>query len=140
MGGNATLQVAAERKNLVKIRRFIAEKASFLQADPIAVADLILAVDEAVANIIVHGYHNRGGIVEVELGRREDALVVWVRDHAPAFDPTRIPSPDVTTPLESRTPGGLGIYMMRRSVDEVSHRIMENGHNELTLIKKMIFC
>ena len=140
MGGNATLKIAAERKNLVKIRRFIAKEASAFRADPKTVGDLILAVDEAIANIIIHGYQDRGGMVEIELGRLNNDLLVWLRDQAPIFDPTKLPLPDITEPLESRNPGGLGIYIMRKSVDEILHRITENGQNELTFIKNMVFC
>jgi anti-sigma regulatory factor (Ser/Thr protein kinase) len=89
-----------------------------------------------VANIIIHGYHDRPGVIEIEIGSVGDSLMVCLRDQAPPFDPTRVLAPDITLPLEKRPLGGLGIHLARHFTDAMSHRVMPQGGNELTLVKQ----
>jgi serine/threonine-protein kinase RsbW len=125
-------------KNLSEIRRFISQTAMALSVDAATIPDVVLAVDEAATNIILHGYQGQEGIIEIELAQEGDALVVRLRDEAIPFDPTTVPPPDLTLPLEQRAPGGLGIYLIRQVMDEVMHRITSEGRNELTLVKRGI--
>jgi len=104
---------------------------------PRPIDDLVLAVDESATNIIMHGYRGQPGDIEVEIRRAPDAVVIYLRDRAPPFDPTRLPAPDVTLPLEQRPIGGLGVYLTRQLMDSVTHRLTSQGGNELTLIKKI---
>lgn len=131
-----SLRIAADVKNLVTLRRFVEGAAARGGGDPQAIADMLIAMNEAATNIILHGYQGRPGIVEVEVGYDGDALVVALRDQAPAFDLTLAPPPDVTLPLERRPLGGMGVYMMRQLTDELIHRTTTDGRNELILVKK----
>lgn len=134
----SSLNIAADLNNLAMIRDFVQETATALGADPAAIPDVLLAVDEAATNIIVYGYQGQSGTIEIEMNRMRDSLVVCLRDQAIPFDPTVIPPPDLTLPLEERPVGGLGIYLIRQLMDEVTHRIMPQGGNELILIKRGI--
>ena len=132
----SSLRIAAELKNLAEIRRFVRETASALGVDPAMIPDVLLAVDEAASNIVLHGYQGQEGIIEIEVRREGDALVIRLRDEAAPFDPTCVPPPDLTLPLEQRALGGVGIYLIRQVMDEVTHRITPQGGNELTLVKR----
>ena len=136
MTQGSILQVAAELANLGVIRHFVEEMATGLKFDRNVIEDMLQAVEEAVANIILHGYNRRPGEIQVEVHREESELVVQLRDRAPHFDPTGFPPPDLTLPLEERRPGGLGIYLMRKFTDTVTYRVTSDGSNELTLVKK----
>jgi serine/threonine-protein kinase RsbW len=136
MNAVSVFSFSAELKNLAALRRFVEERMVGLGVDPEAIPGLVLAVDEAATNIIVHGYRNRGGVIEVEVQLEEGDLVLRLRDQAPPFDPTSVSPPDLTRPLEERSPGGLGIYLIRQAVDEISYRVAPEGGNELTLVKK----
>ena len=136
MNTTSSLRVAAEVKNLVEIRCFVQEKALAFGLDPAMIPNVILAVDEAVSNIIAHGYQCQEGTVEIEVSQEKDALVIRIRDEAPPFDPTIVPPPDVTLPLKQRIPGGLGIHLIRQIMDEMTHRVTPQGGNELTLVKR----
>jgi anti-sigma regulatory factor (Ser/Thr protein kinase) len=128
----------AELGDLPAMRRFVAEAADDLQTPAESVPDLVIAVDESATNIIRHGYGGRPGRIEIELERRDDALVITLRDDAPPFDPTGRPGIDRDTPLARRAPGGFGIGLTRASVDRVTHRVIDAGGptgNELTLVK-----
>jgi serine/threonine-protein kinase RsbW len=130
------LRVAAELNNLETIRHFVAGCARTLQADQDTALDLAQAADECVTNIIEHGYNGQHGSIEIEINRAGENLTIVLRDHAPLFDPTDVPPPDLTLPLEKREPGGLGIYLARHMVDQMQHRVLSDGGNELTLLKR----
>ena len=132
-----TLSLSAGTENLAEIRRFVRESATALGAAPETARALELAVDEAACNAIVHGYQGRAGLLEVEVERDGDVVVIRLRDWAPPFDPTSLPHPDLTLPLEDRPLGGLGVYLIRQSVDEMAHRATPVGGNELTLSKRL---
>ena len=138
MNTKSSLRIAAEVKNLAEIRCFVEETATAIGVDPTVMPGIILAVDEAVSNIIAHGYQGQEGAVEIEVSQEGDALVIRVRDEAAPFDPTIVPPPDVTLPLEQRIPGGLGIHLIRQIMDEMTHRVTPQGGNELTLVKRKI--
>lgn len=104
--------------------------------EPSVIAGVVLAVDEAATNIIVHGYGGQAGDIDVRLSRKGDALVVRLYDRAPPFDPATVPLPDTTLPLDERPIGGMGIFFMHRVMDEVCYRRTSDGGNELTLIKR----
>jgi serine/threonine-protein kinase RsbW len=132
----ATLVITAELQFLVVIRRFVEEAARHLAMTPGAVDDVVQAVDELAANAILHGYRGAPGRIEVEVRQAGDELAVTLRDDAPAFDPTLVPEPDVSLPLEQRPVGGLGIFLSRRLVDEMRYRARPGGGNETTLVKR----
>lgn len=132
-----TLSFAARLENLAVIRDLVQEKAAALGVVSAVIPGVVLAVDEAVTNIIVHGYHGQPGTVEIEIGRERDALVIRLRDQAAFFDPTSVRPPDLNVPLEQRVLGGMGIHLMRQMVDEMSHGAMPQGGNELTLVKRL---
>ena len=95
-----------------------------------------MAANEAATNAIVHGYQGEAGHIEAEVMCEQDALVVRLRDRAPAFDPRQVPVPDLTAPLEERTPGGLGVYLMFALSDEVFYHRTPAGENEIVLIRR----
>jgi serine/threonine-protein kinase RsbW len=128
----------AELTHLADIRRFVQETAAALHADPPELYDVIQAVDESAANIIMHGYCGAPGTIEVEVRSEGETLVVCLRDHAPPFDPTQLPPPDVTLPLDRRPIGGLGVYLTRKLMDEVIHQETPQGGNLLILVKRAI--
>ena len=131
-----TKSFSAELDNLAVIRLYIEETAQAYQAQNKAVGDLIQAVDEAVTNIIVHGYLGKPGQIELEVERENEFLVVRIRDQAPYFDPTVVPPPDLSLPLQKRPLGGLGVHLMRVFVDEMCYSALSQGGNELILAKR----
>ena len=128
---------AAGLSDLAAIRTFVRAAAASLGATPEIADDLVLAVDDAAANIINHGYGGRPGPLEVVVSGDGDEVVVCLRDRAPEFDPTARPAPDLDLPLGRRPPGGLGIHLTRVSVDRVEHRRRLGSGNELTLACKL---
>ncbi len=96
-----------------------------------------LASEEALVNIIEHGYQKNEGTIEVELHRFGTVIEIVLRDYGPAFNPLeREISFNPLAPLEERKIGGLGILFIRQYMDEVRYR-RERNANVLTLIKKL---
>jgi len=137
MSAKSSFCCLADLRNLTEIRQFVESSATALAVEPAAIPDLVLAVDEAATNIIVHGYRDQGGEIEIEIDRKRDTLYICLRDQAAPFDPTQAPAPNLELPLEERLPGGLGIYLIRRIMDRVTHRLRPGGGNELILAKKL---
>jgi anti-sigma regulatory factor (Ser/Thr protein kinase) len=104
-------------------------------ADPEVVGDIILALNEAIINSIRHGYQGQSGWLHIEVWRNGRSLVVKQSDKAAPFDPTTVPPPDTTIPLALRSPGGMGVQMMRSFTDELAYARTADGRNLLTLIK-----
>jgi serine/threonine-protein kinase RsbW len=131
-----TLTVQAELDHLTAIRGFVRTQADRQGLDQESVYDLMLAVEEAVVNIIRHGYgEDASGPIQIEAAIDDGAFVVVIRDRAVVFDPTAGSMFDPNTPLAGRRLGGMGLYMIARSVDDCAHRPRPAGGNELTLIK-----
>lgn len=133
--GQETLQVPAQFSSLAAVRRFILESASRLGACQKTAEDMMLAVDEAVTNIIVHGYQGRPGNIAINVVLEGEMLVARISDQAPLFDPTQVPPADPTQPFETRRFGGLGIFLARQCMDAVQYQTTADGWNELVLRK-----
>ncbi len=102
--------------------------------DTVALA-LGLAVDELLANILSHAYGRDGERqFRVSAWRDDCAVELVLDDDGPYFDPTQAPQPNLCVPLEQRHAGGLGLWLVRHTVDHVSYRRFDN-RNELTLRK-----
>jgi serine/threonine-protein kinase RsbW len=134
---SASLHIAANLENLAAIRGFVEETARALGIAPATVTEVVLAVDEAATNTVVHGYRSKSGTIDIEMKREGETLLICLRDEASPFDPTAVSTPDITVPLEQRVAGGLGIHLIRQIMDEVTHRITSQGGNELGLVKRL---
>jgi len=91
-----------------------------------------LVTEEAVANVFKYAYPHGEGKVRLRCMGEGDRFVIEVTDWGVPFDATAQPDPDVTSPLEERPVGGLGIHLMRNKMDEISYK-REDGQNILSL-------
>jgi anti-sigma regulatory factor (Ser/Thr protein kinase) len=126
----------ANFNHLDEIRAYVGQKAEAAGFSDKAVYSIQLAADEASSNIIEHAY---AGILNAtfELGCEfeNDHLTITLRDHGKSFDVSKVPLPDLKSELSDRQIGGLGIYLMRKLMDEVRYEITPSG-NLLTLVKR----
>jgi len=96
-----------------------------------------LSVDEACTNIIEHAYEGiQGGDIEITCDSDGRALTVIIRDHGKPFDPSNLAPPDLDADLDSRQVGGLGIFLMKRQMDEVRFEPLGEAGNVLTMVKR----
>jgi serine/threonine-protein kinase RsbW len=93
---------------------------------------VLSAVGEAFNNIVLHGYAGREpGLIQVKIRNSCRCVRVEIRDTGSSFDPVEAPAPDLASLPES----GLGIFLMRSMVDEVSY--VAGCPNVLTLVKRL---
>lgn len=97
-----------------------------------------MAVDEACSNIIEHAYGTaQQGDIDLAccIEDRGD-LIVSIRDTGRPFDPTAVPEPCIGADLEDLQEGGLGLYFMRKLMDQVTFHFDKNKGNVLTMVKR----
>lgn len=134
-----TITIPATLDSLATISDFITDATSRAGLDDHAAWQVQLAVDEAATNIIQHGYEDQApGTIELEWRVEGDRLVVCLRDRGRRFDPNNVPAPDITSPLEERQAGGLGLYLMGKLMDAVSFDFDPQDGNLLTMAKRIV--
>ncbi len=98
---------------------------------------LNLALEEVVTNIILYAYpKGSDGLVDIEAVLREHSIEFIITDSGVPFDPTSAPDVDITLSVEERSIGGLGIYLVRQLMDEVSYKRIDDK-NVLTMFKNI---
>ena len=130
------LSIKASLDNLLKVRQYINQMGERLGVNEGALADLCLAVDEAVTNVIIHGYDDIDGLVELHMERDGDAVVIRIRDRAKTFDPSHVNAPQLDTALKDRPFGGMGIFLIKKMTDEAVFLPLPGGGNEIRLVKR----
>lgn len=99
--------------------------------------DLNLCTEEAVVNVIVHGYEDKDAHeIEVTLDYDADSVTVTIEDDGIAYNPLDTKGADIYAPVEQRTPGGLGVHLVRALMSELSYERV-NGRNRFSM-KKLI--
>ena len=137
----ASLIIHATLKDLSLIRKFVERELEVRGVEEDAIYDLVYSVNELTTNTLVHGYGAKGvesGLIEVELHRNGHALWIIIRDQTAVYNPNDAPVPDITLPLEARKPGGLGIFLAKEFTDQIIHLPLENGGNEVILVKENV--
>ncbi len=102
---------------------------------------LLIAAEEIYVNIAQYAYQDRGdmelaGIVSIEVNMQKDSgqAVITFKDNGIRYDPLKKDAPDITLSANQRQIGGLGIYIVRKMMDEVEYKY-EDGYNILTIKK-----
>ena len=132
-GERRWLVLPAELESLEAFQEFVREGARSASLPEEKLWRLELALEEALVNVFRYAYPpGRSGPVEVGWSvEATGRLSVTIRDTGQPFDPLAREPPDLTSAIESRPEGGLGIYLLRQVTDGVAYR-REEGMNQLT--------
>ena len=132
------ITVEASTKNLDQVLDFLGEQLEACGCSPKAHAQLNIAVEEIFVNIAHYGYVPDTGTATVQVETSGDPLCVTVTflDNGKPFDPLGKSDPDVDIMPDEREIGGLGIYMVKQSMDDVNYEY-RNGQNILTIRKNI---
>ncbi len=96
-----------------------------------------LALEEAFANIVQYAFDDQEPHeIDLLFQLKDKQLVITIRDDGHAFDPTKKDAPDTSLPAGERPIGGLGIFLVKKIMDEVTYNRIDNI-NQLTLTKKI---
>jgi len=130
------LKIDAKLENLSVIADFIAKTMRQLDIAE-SIYEVQTAVDEACTNIIKHAYSGGEGIITVSCELQANDFVITIRDKGRPFEPSSTPPPDIDADLDERKIGGLGIYMMRKLMDDVSYSFDSEEGNKLVMRKRL---
>lgn len=132
-----TKRFTCSLQNLEAICDYVTHYAKQAGLDEAETYAVQLAVDEATTNIVEHGYGNEcTSRIDVSCEVQVDGLKVIIYDDAEAFDPSSVPEPEINVSLYEIKPRGLGIYLMRKMMDEVRYESSPDKGNTLTMFKR----
>lgn len=127
----------AEFEFLDEIREFVAQVAHEGGFTDKEIYSLQLAADEAATNIIEHAYEGISGAdFDVACEMSGDTLTITMRDTGKPFNPSNVRQPNLKADLSERQIGGLGVYLMRKLMDEIHYVSNPKTGNLLTMIKR----
>jgi serine/threonine-protein kinase RsbW len=128
----------ADFDNLDEIRDFVGDIARQVGFSEKEIYSIQLAADEAASNIIEHAYAGvKDGALEIDCSVLEGGIKIVMHDQGKSFNPSRVPEPNVKADLSERKIGGLGMYLMRKLMDEVTYESSSEAGNILTMIKHL---
>jgi anti-sigma regulatory factor (Ser/Thr protein kinase) len=130
------LRLAPQAAEIPRLTDWIAACCGAEEVEGDVAFKVTLAVEEAVINVIRHGFDGLPPphLVLVRLDIAADSVVAEIVDNGPPFDPAALPDPDLSLPIERRNPGGLGVHLMRRMTDGLAYR-RDSDCNILRLVK-----
>lgn len=129
--------IRAETKHLEQVLMFIDRKLAEYDCPLRIRGQIALAAEEIFVNIARYAYENKIGDagIQVEVEQEPLQVLITFTDQGVPYDPLQRETPDLSLSAEERPIGGLGIYLMRQSMDDVSYEYRE-GKNILTIKKK----
>lgn len=129
------IKVPATSANLEKMIDFTVSFAQKQGFDKEAIGQIRLACEEALVNVVNYAHPGTEGTVEISCNTAQGrGIKIEIADAGMPFDPLSLPTPDTSLPMEQRKIGGLGIFMIRKNMNEVKYR-RDRGRNILTLTK-----
>ncbi len=130
------LSVDGRYESIPAVVAFVAKAAEAAGLDGDATFHCSMAVDEACTNIIEHAYGGQdGGVIEITCTIEPGVCTIRIVDYGQPFDPAAVPMPQAGQSLDQIRPGGIGLHLMRKMMDQVEFQFTE-GRNILTMIKK----
>ena len=132
------MDIAATLENLDTVMAFVDQQLEEVGCSMKAQMQIDIAVEEVYVNIAHYAYNPEVGGVTIRVQIEEEPLAVILTfiDKGKPYDPLAKEDPDVTLAAEDRQIGGLGIFMVKKSMDNVSYEYNE-GRNILTLKKNL---
>lgn len=132
------MTIAATMENIELVTAFVDEQLEELGCPMKAQIQIDIAIDELFGNIVHYAYSPEVGEATVRLEVQENPLSVIITfiDGGVPYNPLAAADPDTTLSIDERAVGGLGVFMVKKSMDEITYRY-EGGKNILSIRKKI---
>lgn len=132
------ITVEAKVENLDRVTAFVDACLEAVDCPMKVQMQIDIAVEEVFVNIASYAYFSRTGtaVIQVEIEDEGSVAAITFIDSGMAYDPLQHEDPDVTLSVEQRPIGGLGIFMVKKSMDEMTYARLE-GKNVLTIRKRI---
>ncbi len=133
-----TLRIEAAREKLPEVMTFLRGHLPEKGLSSHTKMQLLIAVEEIFVNIASYAYPDSTGAAEIKLDYSPELhkMRLTFTDEGIPYNPMETPEPDVTLPAAERTPGGLGIFLVKKVMNEM-HYEYTGGKNCLTLTKQL---
>lgn len=131
-----TLETEARVDNLDEVIEFIDSALEKVCCPAKDQMQIDLAVEEIFVNIAHYAYAPKVGMAVISIDISGGQVRIVFMDHGIPYDPLAREDPDITLPPEERGIGGLGIFMVKKSVDDIKYEY-KDGQNILTIIKEI---
>lgn len=132
------LNVCATVENIQVVTDFVNEQLEMINCPVKILMQIDVAIDELFGNIAHYAYDPNVGPVTVRVEVQKDvpAIIITFIDNGVPYDPLQKEDPNITLSAEEREIGGLGIYMVKKTMDDISYEY-KNGQNILKVRKKI---
>ena len=132
------LTLAATVENIETVTEFVNAQLELMNCPIKAQMQIDIAIDELFGNIAHYAYNTEVGsaTVRVEVSEAPLAVIITFIDNGVPYDPLGKDDPDITLSAEERGIGGLGIYMVKQSMDEITYEY-KDGQNILKIKKNI---
>ena len=132
------LTLAATVENIETVTEFVNAQLELMDCPIKAQMQIDIAIDELFGNIAHYAYNTEVGsvTVRVEVSEAPLAVIITFIDNGVPYDPLGKDDPDITLSAEEREIGGLGIYMVKQSMDEITYEY-KDGQNILKIKKNI---
>ena len=133
------LEIDATVENIEKVTDFVNELLEQYDCPMKAQTQIDIAIDELFGNIAHYAYNPDVGPATVRVEVTDDPITVIITfiDHGVPYDPLKKADPDITLSAEERDIGGLGIYIVKKSMDDITYEY-KDGQNILSIKKKIV--
>lgn len=126
----------ASRDQLTAAIAFIEEELEKIDCPMKTVMQIDICVEEMFINVASYAYDGEGGEIALSVDEANDTVSITLTDDGMPFDPLAKDDPDITLSAEERSIGGLGIFMVKKSMNEVHYERQDNK-NIFTMTKKI---
>ena len=132
------LEIDATVENIEKVTDFVNELLEQYDCPMKAQTQIDIAIDELFGNIAHYAYNPDVGPATVRVEVTDDPITVIITfiDHGIPYDPLEKADPDITLSADERDIGGLGIYIVKKSMDDITYEY-KDGQNILSIKKKI---
>lgn len=132
-----TLYIKNELEQLTRLYEFLNQQASAFGLEEQLLMQIKLAVEEVVTNVILYAYPDRKDQdIRIDMNLENGLLTIVITDNGIAFNPLEREEPDISLPMEERPIGGLGIYLVKQLMTNITYT-RSSGKNTLTMTKKI---
>lgn len=137
METSKTLHLSNKLEELSVIQLTLDELGELWEIPMPAIMSFNLVLEEAFTNVVLYAFEdNLSHVIELKIDKSDDIISFILSDDGKPYDPTLAADPDTTLALEDRAIGGLGIFFIRKMMDDVSYN-WKDGKNVLTMRKKL---
>ena len=130
-----TLYIKNELEQLTRLYAFLDRQAGVYKLEELLSMQIKLALEESVTNVILYAYPDKKDQdIRIDMSCENKRLTIVITDTGIAFNPLERQEPDLTLSLEERPIGGLGIFLVKQLMTEVTYS-HSDGKNILTMTK-----